>query len=297
MGKFRFLAMFTVVCLLSSHSLSHADIDELLSRYGGENGKGYVQPLATGFGAGLNSGLYNSARIKRFGLHFQLDLRLMMMLYTDGQRTFEASTSGHFYPPAKVVVPTIIGDGGGAEVTGQGGTKYHFPGGLEMDALFLACPQVTVGSFFGTEGTIRFMSLPLGEDVGTMRLWGVGVRHSLSQYISMTPVDLAIGTFYQKFTLGDIMDASLLSVHMIASKSLPLVTFYGGVGYEDCTMHVEYTLDVDDLEPPTIEFDLQGKNRFRATLGVGLRLVILNVNADLSFGRQTVVSVGVGPGI
>jgi len=296
MGKFRFLATFTVLSLLSFHSLSHADIDELLSRYSGENGKGYVQPLATGFGAGLNSGLYNSAEIKRFGLRFQLELRLTMMLYTDGQRTFEASTGGHFYPPAKVIAPTIIGDGGGAEVTGDGGTKYHFPGGLEVDALFLACPQVTVGSFFGTEGTIRFMALPLGEDVGTMRLWGVGARHSLSQYISTLPVDLAIGTFYQRFTLGDIIDANLLSVHMIGSKSLPLVTFYGGVGYESCTMHMGYTLDVGDLERQ-VEFDLEGKNRFRGTVGVGLRLLILNVNADLSFGRQTVVSVGIGPGI
>lgn len=296
MGKSKFIALFTIISVLSSHSLLHADIDELLSRYGGENGKGYLQPLATGFGAGLNSGLYNSAKIKKFGVRFQLETRFMMMLYSEAQKTFEAKTGGYFHPPDTVNAPTIVGDGGGAEVTGDGGTKYHFPGGLEMDALYLACPQVTVGSFFGTEGTFRFVALPLGEDFGTMTLWGVGARHSLSQYIPGSPVDLAIGTFYQKFTLGDIMDANLVSVHIIVSKSLPLVTVYGGLGYENCKVHTEYTLEVDDLRPE-IEFDLESENRFRTTFGVGLRLLILNLNADLSLGHQTVVSVGVGPGI
>lgn len=296
MQKLKLIVLFGIVSLLGLHTLSYADIDELLSRYTGENGKGYIQPLVTGFGAGLNSGLYNSARVKRFGLHFQVETRFVLMLYSDAQKTFKAKTGGHFYPPAQVDAPTIVGNGDGVVVTGDGGTKYHFPGGLEISALYLACPQVTVGSLFGTEGTIRFIAIPLGEDLGRMLLWGVGAKHSLSQYMPLSPVDLAVGSFYQKFTLGDIMRASLISVYVAASKSLPFITFYGGLGYESCKMHVEYTFEMEDIHR-LIEFDSTGKNRFRTTLGIGLRLFVANLNADLSLGRQTVVSIGLGFGI
>lgn len=296
MHKMKLIASAVFISVLGLHTLSHADIDELLSRYGGENGKGYIEPLVTGFGAGLNSGLYNSASVKRFGVRFQFETRFMLLPFSDAQKTFKAKTAGHFYPPAEADAPTVVGDGEGAVVTGSGGTKYHFPGGLEIDGLFLVCPQVTVGSFFGTESTIRFVALPLGEDFGTMTLWGVGAKHSLSQYIPLSPVDLAVGTFYQKFTLGDIMRASLISIYVTAGKSLPLITFYGGLGYENCKMHVEYTFEMEE-DDEQIVFDLEGKNRFRTTLGVGVRLFVVNINADLSLGRQTVVSVGLGAGI
>jgi hypothetical protein len=276
--------------------LSHGDIDELLNRYGGENGKGYLQPLATGFGAGLNSGLYSSARVKTLGIRFQFEVKGMMMAYSDDQKTFKANTSGHFYPPAEVVTPTVIGDGRGAEVTGEGGTKYHFPGGLEIGALYLMCPQLTVGSVFGTEATIRFVTFPLGEDLGTMSLWGLGFKHSLSQYFPVSPVDVAIGTFYQKLVLGEVLDASFTSVYLAASKSLPLFTLYGGFGWEGARMRAEYTFQVEDMERE-IEFNLDGEYRFRTTVGVAINLFILNLNGDVSLGRQTVFSIGVASGI
>jgi hypothetical protein len=295
MLRLRFVVPMVVSVLFLS-SISHPDIDELLSRYAGENGEGYVEPLVTGFGAGLNSGLYNSARVSRFGVKVTLETRFMLMLFSEDQKTFEASTGGSFNPPATVDAPTIVGDGRGAEVSGDGGTVYHFPGGLEMDALYLACPQLTVGSFFGTEGTVRFVTIPLGDDLGRMTLWGFGGRHSLSQYIMMCPVDLALGASYQKFTLGDVMDASMTSIYVVAGKSLPVVNLYAGLGYETCKMHVEYVFEVEDVEED-VAFDVEGKNRFRATIGMGVRLLVANVSADLSLGRQTVVSLGLGFGI
>jgi len=295
MPKLKSVTALGVLALVSLQSTSHADIDELLSRYTGDNGRGYIEPLVTGFGAGLNSGLYNSAGVARFGLKLQFETRFMGSLYSSDQKTFAARTAGHFSPPMDVDAPTVVGDGGGAFVEGDGGTRYYFPGGLEIDALYLVCPQVTVGSFFGTEAKVRFIALPLGEDLGRMTLWGFGGRHSISQYIPLSPLDVSMGAFYQKFALGDLMDASLLSVHLVAGKSLPLLNFYGGLGYESCTMHIEYTFVADDIQRQ-IEFDLEGENRFRATLGVGLDLFLGKVNADLSLGRQTVISVGLGFG-
>ena len=296
MRRCRNLAWVAAVCSYALCSLSHGDVDELLSRYGGENGKGYLQPLATGFGAGLNSGLYSSGKVSTLGIRLQFEVKAMMMVYSNDQKTFKAKTSGHFYPPTEVHAPTIIGDGGGAEVTGEGGTKYYFPGGLEIDALYLACPQLTAGSIFGTEATVRLVAFPFGEDLGTMNLWGLGFRHNLNQYIPIIPLDLCFGTFYQRLTLGEILDASFVSVYVAGSRALPLITLYGGFGWESSRMHAEYTLGVEGTERQ-IEFDLDGENRFRTTLGVGISLFIVKLNADLSLGHQTVVTVGVASGI
>ncbi|HZY10492.1 MAG TPA: DUF6588 family protein, partial [Bacteroidota bacterium] len=45
-----------------------------------------------------------------------------------------------------------------------------------------------------------------------------------------------------------------------------------------------------------IGFDDTGKNSVRATIGLGLDLLILKVNADYSLASQPVATVGVGFG-
>jgi len=126
----------------------------------------------------MNSGLFYSAQIKKKGFQLYAGLVTMTALISNDQKTFTAKTEEMFYPPATTKAPTIFSSTEGAAVEGTGGTAYVFPGGFSMNALPVAVPQISIGSFMGTEASFRFIDIELDENLGSLNLTGFGIRHS-----------------------------------------------------------------------------------------------------------------------
>lgn len=271
-------------------------LEDYLSRYLGDNGKKYLQPLGDAFGANMNSGLYHTAHIPRVGLHLGVEMLVPAALIGDDQRTFTATTEEGFYPVTTRDVPTVFGDTQPVSIAGQGGTVYNFPGGYDLSLLPLAMPQVTVGSLLGTELTLRYAAFQLNEDVGDLTLTGIGVRHSLSQYIPLFPVDVAVSYFHQTLEVGDLLDAATNVVGVQASKSFGLLTLYGGLAYEKATMDVSYTHG-EGAEAETIAFSLEGQNKVRMTAGATLKLALFQLHADYSLASQNSACLGLYIGL
>ena len=289
--------LFLLPVLFLTHAgrspLMGQEIEDLVSRYTSENGQGYLQPLADAFGSNLNSGLFHSARIPRFGLNIELSLETATALITDEQKTFTATTDGLFEPVQSAEVPTIFGDADPYEVQGTGGTVYTFPGGFAVDRLPIAVPQIAVGSFMGTQGVLRYINLDLGENFGTLKLLGYGFRHSLSQYLPLLPVDLAATFFRQKFELGDIVQASATYYGIMASKRSGMLELYAAYGFGSSDLDISYEYEGAE-GPEQISFNLQSESASRLTLGLALTLSRLNVHADFSMGSSNVAGLGVG---
>lgn len=271
-------------------------LEDYLSRYLGDNGKKYLQPLGDAFGANMNSGLYHSAHIPRVGLHLGLDLLIPAALIAEDQRTFTATTEEGFYPVTTREVPTVFGDTQPVSIAGQGGTVYNFPGGYDLSMLPLAIPQVTVGSLLGTELTLRYAVAQLNEDIGDLTLAGIGIRHSVSQYIPLFPIDVSVSYFHQTLKVGDILDAATDVVGVQASKSFSLLTLYGGVAYEKAGMDVSYTHG-EGAEAETIAFSLEGQNKMRMTVGANLHLALFQLHADYSLASQNSACLGLYIGL
>ncbi|HOT96306.1 MAG TPA: hypothetical protein PLG50_00950 [bacterium] len=271
-------------------------LEDYLSRYLGDNGKKYLQPLGDAFGANMNSGLYHSAHIPRVGLHLGLDLLIPAALIAEDQRTFTATTEEGFYPVTTREVPTVFGDTQPVSIAGQGGTVYNFPGGYDLSMLPLAIPQVTVGSLLGTELTLRYAVAQLNEDIGDLTLTGIGIRHSVSQYIPLFPIDVSVSYFHQTLKVGDILDAATDVVGVQASKSFSLLTLYGGVAYEKAGMDVSYTHG-EGAEAETIAFSLEGQNKMRMTVGANLHLALFQLHADYSLASQNSACLGLYIGL
>jgi len=127
--------MLVLIFLLGISFNTYSQIDDLVERYAGVNAEGFLKPLITGFGANLNSGLYRSAHVPKVGLHFNIALNGMVALIPNDQRTFDATTTGYFFPVSTVKAPTIMGDPAGVIVTSPNGTAYAFPGGFDSKTL------------------------------------------------------------------------------------------------------------------------------------------------------------------
>ncbi len=173
--------------------------------------------------------------------------------------------------------------------------------GTGVDMVPLILPQVSVGLPFKTEVLVRFIPEIDAGDFGKVKFLGLGVKHSISQWIPVPLLGLDITGQYatQKLTAGPI-ESNNTAFNLQFSRRfgfmLLSLTPYAGIGMESSDIKVDYT--VDDPGNPYhgqhVAFDLEGNNTSRITAGARLQLTLITVNADINIGEYTAYSVGVG---
>jgi hypothetical protein len=288
------LCMFVLLCV--QVSTAQSDLENVLRQYTQTTVSGYIQPMADLFGANMNSGLYPSASVPQTGLSVRFTIVGMGAMVGDNQKTYALALPPSF-AQRTMDAPTIFGPKATTVRDPDTGLEFKPSDGIIDATLFpLAVPQLTVGSIFGTEATVRFITTPsIGDGkFPKTTLWGIGARHSVSQYIPEAPVDIAVGLFYSNFTVGDIIDFTGLTIGALAGKSFGPLDLFGGLSWEKSTMNLAFTPSA--AGSPAVDIDLDGENSVRFTAGAGLNLSVLRVYADANFGAVTNFSAGLGFG-
>jgi hypothetical protein len=176
--------------------------------------------------------------------------------------------------------------------------------GIDFAALPFVMPQVSVGLIRGTEVMLRFMpSVDLG-DMGEINFLGIGIKHSISQYIPLCPVAISGQFVWQKLSIGDLLESKHTAFNIHASKTFGLgltLTPYVGLGFESSTLDVSYTTEEPIGFPPNtipagteISFSLDGENSFRALVGLRFALPLITLNVDYDIGEYSAISAGLG---
>ena len=283
------------------------DVQGQISVYTGDNAVGYLQPLANALGAALNSGFGYSAYIPKTSFHLSVEAPVMGLFFEDDDRTFQATAESGFVPQPGTTsydVPTVVGGSEAVIADGQGGAKFAFPGGFDLNSFGLAVPQLRLSSIAGTEAVVRWAAFETGDnDLGNVDMFGIGGRHSVSQYFGENPpLDVAVGVLYQKLEIGEndfgnpFVDTSALTVQLQGSRRMPVgfMTFepYGGVAYESLDLDVEYA----DSNDEAVAVSMEGENSFRFTLGAGLNFAAGQVWADYNFSDTSNFTFGLALG-
>ncbi|MBL7135209.1 MAG: hypothetical protein ISS81_01285 [Candidatus Marinimicrobia bacterium] len=184
------------------------------------------------------------------------------------------------------------------------------PAGTGLEMLPLIVPQAAIGlslPMLPIKAEIVVRGLPEIEleDVGKFKFFGLGGKLALDPFIPipMFPINIALGTYIQKMTIGDVFESnhSLLSLQVGKDLNLVLLALgvYAGVGLESSNVKINYTYfnedDPEDIFNNTeIKFDIKGDNKFRTTVGARVRLAVLNISADYSMGADNVLTIGAG---
>jgi Family of unknown function (DUF6588) len=324
---------------------SAQDLSGTLGKVGSQYAQAYVTPAANAFGVDLNSGLFHTAKVGGmlpFGLNLYVGVKAGAAFIPSSDQTFSmsyvdtvtfsrmiGSTAYDIKVPATFTVnnaPTIFGDKnttgqatfnvqkdttvsvGSASQTFALDSSATFPtvaGLLKTSIAPIPIPQLGLGSIFGTDIFIRYLpKIKLGN-YGSVQLLGYGLRHSVSQYLPLFPVDIAVQLGWQKFTISDstgsnIIKASAFAANVEVSKTFAILTLYGGLQVESSSVDVNYNF----IPPPTsvnptpqaipITFSVKGKNNFRALVGLTLGLGPLTINADYNMGAVNAASAGIG---
>jgi len=175
------------------------------------------------------------------------------------------------------------------------------PPGLGIDMVPLVMPQASLGLPFKTEVLVRFVPETDLGDFGKVKMFGWGVKHSISQWIPvpMFGIDLTGQYAMQNLELGPITSKNTafnLEVSRRFGFMVASLTPYAGFGIESSDITVDYTV-VDPgnaFDGTNVKFDLEGNNTSRLTAGARLQLLIFTINADINMGEYTAYSVGVG---
>jgi hypothetical protein len=289
-----FIAMGT--CMSVSPSPGQTPFEEALQQLNSVNVRNYLQPFVNSVGANLNSGFYHTAEISDLGFTFQFQIVGMGTIIGDAEKVctgIPPQSPGYSQRPVQTA--SIFGDKGTIIQGPAPGLEYQFQNGqFKTSFMPLGAPQITIGNLLGTQAVVRFIQLPKIGDIPRSTLIGGGLRHSLNKYLPILPLNVSAGVFYQKFTFGDYVTATAANFGFQGSKSFSIATVYGGVQYETSTTSVNYVFK--GQPPARVNLDLSAINAIRATLGLNLNLVLLNLNGDISIGNVTVVTAGIGFG-
>jgi hypothetical protein len=288
----RILIAVAAFTALVSAPLSAQNVENLLSRYVGVNADGYLGPVADYLGASLNGGWTRKARVEP-GFSLRLSLVAAGAPIADKRRTFTGTTDGDFTPVTTREAPTIFGPAEEVVVQGQGGTEYVFAAGLDQTLMATLVPQLEIGSVAGTMLKVRWFGYDAEDDLGDISLMGVGLTHDLSRHFGNLPVDLAVGAYWQSFEIGENLETTAILASLHASRSMGLLTLYGGLGYENSTTDIHFS--VSGLEDE-VDISLDGDNTVRANLGLSLKLAFFELFADYALASQNAFTIGLGIG-
>jgi hypothetical protein len=346
--------LMTILSLFSLASFSQfKDVDFLRSAPadGVKYLQAYISPFANAFGSGLSGGWYNTAKPHKFG-GFDITISTSVGIVPTSGQTFDASKIG--------LSSSITGAGISSTVAGpdKAGPLMHYNAGAITLASFNApkgigwryipvpTAQVGIGLPFGTELKVRFIPKINIKD-GDVSLWGVGLVHSLMQYLpgnKLLPFDVSLFAGFTKLK-GNVpidlqpapgisqaytdpydplksfndqflkISVQALNISAIGSVNLPVITFYGGLGYCKTRTAMDLsgnfptpTLNIDDPTNPYAEYtnkgvisgnkfpsiDIKNFSGLRANIGFRLKLAVVTIHADYTRAQYNVLTVGLG---
>jgi len=129
---------------------------------------------------------------------------------------------------------------------------FSLPPGGNFSTLIAGVPQIEIGSFMGTELLLRFIPpVNMGEEIGKFSFYGLGLKHSISQYLPRADFDLAVQGVIQGTNLKNkvgVTNATLeangrfMNFNIHGSKKFgEYFTLYSGFSYETINIDTRFT--------------------------------------------------------
>jgi len=273
----------------------------------------YFTPMAESFGAGLNSGWYNTAKPHNLG-GFDLTLTLNTVIIPSSAKTFNIKAAGgDLFTSNDTEASTIFGSADATTMTYNNNSTgldvdFEMPGGFKTPAIPLPMIQAGIGLIKNTAIDIRYMPmLNVGNNIN-VNLFGVGVKHDLLQWVpgigNAIPMSLSLQGGYtslntelkiagQKISLK----TKATTINLVASKKILMITGYIGLGYNSAstTFMTDANFDLDRIQfEEKLEVDFVSNKNLRKNIGLRLNMTLITIQADYTFSEYPTATLGIG---
>ncbi len=222
--------------------------------------------------------------------------------------------------------------------------QYKAPNGTGINFIPLPMAQLGIGLPFGSEVAVRYLpNLDFGS-YGSIGLWGVGLKHSILQHIPglkhLPVLDVSLQGGYtnlktfanvnfepdafaldltsdplmfkdQKIQLG----VEAWTINIIASQTLPVISFYEGIGYSNSKANVglfgnfpisrleteitspyagQVVVTDEDVKKDPFDVTIQNHKDLRLNAGMRIKLGVLTIQFDYTKANYSVFTTGLG---
>lgn len=333
----KFKKIFLIAIFSGTTFFSHAQVDfGTFLEAGAEDAntllEKYLEPAFLGFGYGINSGWYNTAKPhKLFGIDITPTITLARVPSKGQFFTFNDSDYNNIrlHPDSPTnQAPTLFGPNLPADdlplyiYTSNPGTPNEneiaisSPTGLGLDEAipFNAVPtgmfQIGIGLMKNTDLKIRFV--PKVDDTDfSFKMFGIGVMHDLKQWVpgfKQLPIDVSGFIGWNKMEANLFLDAdnnpdqlatfqtNAFTLQGLISKQFSVLTLFAGAGIANTSttfqMKGTYDTDTGTFVDP-IDFKYASTGP-RINAGFRLKLLILTLHMDYAIQKYSTLTAGVG---
>lgn len=296
----------------------------------------YLRPGTQATIYNLSNGWFQSAEVKDI-LKFEFSVIGSSVVNLEDHRSFTMNTSDYqnieFADGSESKeVATLLGNNETPidvvlsynTLLGSGEATVTLPEGLSETGVNMvpsAFMQARLGVFKGTEVKVRYFP-KINYDNVEAEIYGGGLQHEFTSWISSVDLPIAVSGLvaYTKmkgaydFTELGYMEGENQRVKTdidswlfsgIVSTNLPVINFYGGLGYvkgsSNTAMLGTYIVKDDvgrtiaEVEDPFVIND--AIDGMKANLGLSLKLGFFKLHADYSFQKYEAVSLGIHLGL
>ena len=330
----RIISLLVVACSLQA--MAQSDINDILAA--GLNDAetfttDYLSPATEGIMYSISNGWYNTADAKPLaGFEISIIGNMASFKNKEDKKAFDLNTAD--YENLKFVdgsnsklVSTSLGDIEGVRVfvedeNGLLREEFDLPSGLASEGVNFvpsAFIQASVGIIKGTELKARFLPKIKTDDFG-MSMYGFGIQHEFTKHLpadKVLPIAISgvIGFTHldasYDFTNSSIVagqdqrlevDANTWVFQAVVSTRLPIINFYGGLGYLTGKSTTDvlgtYTVQSGPIQETYVDPFSIDKNASGVTANIGakLKLGFFRLHADYVIAEFNTVSFGVNFG-
>lgn len=286
----------------------------------------YLEPAFIGFGYGINSGWYNTAKPhKLLGFDVTTTVNFAMVptkseFFTINPDDYNNISLNSSSPTNQA--PTLFGPNLPAEelplldYANEGNDiSISSPTGLGLDEAiaFNAVPsamfQVGIGIVKNTDIKVRFIPEISGDDY-SFQMLGIGIMHDLKQWVpgfKQMPIDISGFVGWNRIestlflnsdqTQSAVFTTNGFTLQGLVSKKFAILTLFGGVGIATTGSSFEllgdYETEAGPIGSGEINLDYSSTGP-RINAGFRLKLLILTLHADYAIQRFNTLTVGVG---
>ena len=285
-------------------------------------GGNFSEPAADGAAYQASAGWFSSASpLEKWD--FRISLHGNALFVPEDKKSFNLSNADlkilKIDGAESATLPTAFGGGSSVTLSGEiefnGQTipvdKFQAIEGIGRDYVPHAFLQVAVGVSAGTEVTLRAMP-EVAIDGVTASTYGVGAKHSLSQYFSNSYPEnfqLAIGASYSKLKVGydfepkgaegvvildkiDV-DANLFMAELIGSKKWGVFEVFGAAGAMNSNFGYTFggTGQIDSVNSEVDSLE-DSKMQFKGDLGFNLHFGRFRISTMATVGEFLNANLG-----
>lgn len=326
--------------LIAIESTAQNDIDVLLAA-GIEDAEhfanDYLAPGSSGIMHSMNANWFNSAKVKPLG-GFEISVIANASLVKDEHKMFNLNTADYnnvqfVQGPSSQLVSSVLGENDPEifveveyedPIFGTQTTQFELPQGIgesSRNLLPTAFIQGALGLSSGLELKARFVPKIDTDDV-SLGMYGAGLQMEFTEWLpasKMWPIAISgLVAFNHLDGSYDITGSSGIEgenqriendtntwlFQFVASTKLPVINFYGGLGYikgkSESDLLGSYRVTNGILTTETIvdPFSVSSEvSAVRATIGTKLKLGFFRLNAEYHLSEYDAFSIGVNFGM